>query len=251
MRTARYRIPLALLGAIALPLGASGLEWAAAGDVKQALAGAREQDQPLAMVFSATWCGACRKFATTTLSNRGLDEIGRRFTWVKVDVDDHPAVAARYGVRAIPSLVIVDGEGHVVARASGFLDKLRLLDVLADALGEDGGDLGHRAAVALATTDRADALTDEQAVELVLPLVQRLADPSRAGRDVLLMAVKRLGERVHSRLLELMEHDELRIRAAASGALAYVTREAHLFDAFGDAETRARQTAAWRAALGP
>ncbi len=46
--------------------------------------------------------------------------------WIlrRADVSRHPVFAAGAGVRAIPSALVVDGSGRVLARQSGFLDPL-------------------------------------------------------------------------------------------------------------------------------
>ncbi len=81
--------------------------------------------------FWAEWCGPCRAIAPV------LDELvrgsGGRLTLAKVNVDEHPGLAVRYGIRSIPTLLFIK-EGQVVDQVIGAVPKAQLqkkLDTLA------------------------------------------------------------------------------------------------------------------------
>ncbi len=73
-------------------------------------------DQPVLVDFWATWCAPCRAIAPH------LDTLARRVDGkakvVKVDVDSNGGIAARYGVRGIPTLLVFKG-GKVVDQLVG------------------------------------------------------------------------------------------------------------------------------------
>lgn len=52
------------------------------------------------------------------------------FDWVYLDASDHLDLAQRHGVRRVPTLFVVDGAGHLLARTSGVPAKHELVRVL-------------------------------------------------------------------------------------------------------------------------
>ena len=77
--------------------------------------------------FWASWCGPCRMLSPI------VDEIAEEKTDVKVckvNVDDQPELAARYGVMSIPLLVVLKN-GEQVASSVGVQPKKAILDMLA------------------------------------------------------------------------------------------------------------------------
>ena len=70
-------------------------------------------------------CGPCKQIAP--YFKELSDEFGRKVQFIKVDVDDNPDAAAKYGVSAMPTFVFVKG-GEVVDRFMGAnTDRLREL----------------------------------------------------------------------------------------------------------------------------
>ena len=84
--------------------------------------------QGLVMVdFWAEWCGPCRAIAPV------LEEMAEasegRVTLMKVNVDENPGLAARYGIRSIPTMLFFK-EGAVVDRVVGAAPKAVLQDIV-------------------------------------------------------------------------------------------------------------------------
>ena len=82
-----------------------------------------KSDEPVLVDYWAEWCGPCKMIAPI------LDEVskdyGDRLQVVKVNVDENQSVAAKYGIRGIPTLMLFKN-GAQVATKVGALSKSQL-----------------------------------------------------------------------------------------------------------------------------
>jgi thioredoxin 2 len=77
---------------------------------------AEQADLPVLVDLWATWCGPCRMVSPAL--EQLASELAGRIKLVKVDIDTSPALAQRFEVRAVPTLLILDHGGQV-ARQTG------------------------------------------------------------------------------------------------------------------------------------
>ncbi len=81
-------------------------------------------DQPVLVDFWAEWCGPC-KMMSPILDQLATEQAGRA-TIAKVDVDAFPDLQARFGIRAIPTLIVFKNGQPVITitgvKSKGFLE---------------------------------------------------------------------------------------------------------------------------------
>lgn len=86
-----------------------------------------ESDVPVVVDFWAEWCGPCKAIAP--ILDELADEWAGKLKIAKVNVDESPQLAAEFGIRSIPTLLVFK-TGTVQEQMMGAMSKTALSDKL-------------------------------------------------------------------------------------------------------------------------
>jgi thioredoxin 1 len=90
------------------------------------------QNKPVLVDFFAEWCGPCKMMSPILKEVKST--LGDKVSIIKIDVDKNQALAAKYQVRGVPTLILYKS-GKQVWRQSGAIQKNELVSIINNNLG--------------------------------------------------------------------------------------------------------------------
>jgi HEAT repeat protein/thiol-disulfide isomerase/thioredoxin len=198
--------------------------------------------QPVLMIFHAPWCGACHKLQEETLGTDSFQTMAAPLHLVAIDAEAEPRLAGEYRVQSLPDMLLLSGEGQVVARRQGFLNLDAMLAWLAEgrqriAQGRWEGFSAADQDADLVRRARDGALTDAEIGEAT----RRLSAPDPALRATGLAFFLALEAKAVPTLLQAAADPYLGVRLSAVEVLERFAPEAPAVDPWADTAERTAQ----------
>ena len=80
--------------------------------------------------FTAAWCGPCKRLAP--IVDEVADALEGKVKVGKIDIDESPVTTQKFGVRGVPTLLVIE-DGKVVNQSVGLVSKAKILGMLGEA----------------------------------------------------------------------------------------------------------------------
>lgn len=88
----------------------------------EALQKSQELNRPVLVIYTANWCGYCKKMKSETLSNDKVVHAMKSYVLVYVNTDKDRSGIGKFGVTGLPSFVITNFKEDKIKMKSGFMN---------------------------------------------------------------------------------------------------------------------------------
>lgn len=134
---------------------------------------AESKKQPVLVDFWAPWCGPCKQL--TPILEKAVQAAGGRVKLVKMNIDDHPAIAGQLGIQSIPA-VIAFADGKPIDGFMGALPESKVKEFIDKVASPDGGRDEAIKEALVAATQLVEAADFEQAAQIYSAVLGEVPD---------------------------------------------------------------------------
>ena len=139
---ARLYLLLVLTPTAAFASGNSAVTWQ--GWSADLFARAKAEKRFILLDMEAVWCHWCHVMDETTYRDAEVgDELRQRFVAIRVDIDERPDIADRYGDWGWPATILLSPDAEELGKFRGYLPPEKLREILAETVASAGGDRNH------------------------------------------------------------------------------------------------------------
>ena len=135
--------------------GHAAIHWYAS--IEEASQHAIEASRPMWIDFRAEWCAPCKEMEKEVYSRPEFEQASHRFLPVRIDCDKKTAIARKYNIVTLPTIVFADSYGNELFRHAGYLGPQPLLD-MAKALPGDVAEFNQWSRILSADRNNFEAL---------------------------------------------------------------------------------------------
>jgi thiol:disulfide interchange protein len=85
-----------------------------------ALAQAKNENKPIVLDLHAAWCAPCRRMERETFPDKRVKALLEQTVFLRIDTDEHPALAERLQVAGLPDIRLVLPDGTIIRQLRSF-----------------------------------------------------------------------------------------------------------------------------------
>jgi len=208
--------------------------------------------EPVLIFFTASWCGPCKMMSRLTLTNDAVRQVLSGMPHAAIDIDERQDLAAKHGVSAIPTFVLLSEFGAEIRRTTGFQPASDFLRWLTNGVSEAQAEAARREEFQkkIASVDEMIASTDSDAFPHAATLLYELcADRDETIAQAADHRLKAIAAKNPSALLDGLNDYRLAARIHVANVLRENLGDKFEFDPWAGPDERAKVIHLWRAKL--
>ena len=208
--------------------------------------------QPVLVYFTASWCGPCKLMSRLTLTDPAVLRVISNVERVAVDIDEHPDLATKHGVNAVPTFILLSNTNDEVERVTGFQGPGEFLPWLTNSISEAKAGIIRQAVTKKEMLEVDELLAEsrtnstQQAFEILCNLCD---DRDKAVVQAAVNRLNAIASHDSGALLEGLNDPRVATRIQVANLLRLKIGERFDVDPWSDAASRYKKVFDWREQL--